>query len=192
MDYLEPILTRNGQAVQVRFLEVQDGDLLVDLFCRLSPATRYMRFHVPVVNITPEEIAEQLPQYTNVDRSNHVALLASVNGDGGETAIGVARFQRRPGAEEAEAAVVVCDDWQRHGVGAALLERLIQVALSAGVKRFCAWIQGSNRAAMRLVAGLRMKTTHHPGHGEDYIVMHLGVARPEPVEVSREDALIRR
>lgn len=192
MDYLEPILARNGQIVQVRFLEAQDGELLVDLFRRLSPTTRYKRFHVPVENFTAEEIAEQLPHYTNVDRSNHVALVALVSEEDGEAAIGVARFQRRPGVEEAEAAVVVRDDWQRQGIGAMLLDRLIAVALSAGIKRFCAWIQGNNRPAMCLVAGLRMKTTHHPDHGEDYIVMHLGAAQPEQSAASQESASVRR
>lgn len=169
-----PILTREGHQLQVRFLTRNDGDLLVELFRHLSPETRYQRFHIPVDDLSPEEIAAQLPNFTSVDRQNHVALIAVQVAGEQERPIGVARFRRRPGAEEAEVAVVVRDDWQRQGVGTALLERLAGVARELGIRRFVAWIQASNRAVLNLLARLKLPTETHTSLGAVQLIIQLG------------------
>jgi len=171
--HLAEFTAANGALIYIRFLTRDDGELLFDLFNRLSPNSRYQRFHVPRADVTEEEIRSQLPFYLSVDGVNHVALVAIAPEAEREVAAGVARFRRKPGAEEAEAAVVVADAWQRQGVGRDLLERLCEVAQAAGVRRLVAWVQASNRSALQLVASLGRRTEHHPEHGEDYLVMFL-------------------
>jgi GNAT superfamily N-acetyltransferase len=54
--------------------------------------------------------------------------------------------------EIAEVAVTVADDWQRRGLGRALLDRLTYRARQEGVRRFSALVQNDNRASLGLLA----------------------------------------
>lgn len=172
-DLLRPIEAHNGQVVAVRFLRPDDGDLLVDLVRRLSPDSRYSRFRVPMELVDPEEIRLRLPSYLDVDGVDHVALVAMVQEHDVERAIAVARFRRPPGASQAEAAVVVRDDWQGQGVGVALMMQMVDVARSLGIDDLLAWVQSTNRSAQRMVKALPFPTKHNLDHGEDYIVMDI-------------------
>lgn len=171
-DLLHPIACSRG-TVQVRFLEPSDGNLLLDLVQRLSPESRYHRFHVPVSFMTEKELRAQLPPYLDVDRTDHVALIALAQENGQDAAIAVARFKRGPQPDEAELAVVVRDDWQHLGIGVQLVTQAIAVARCLGIARFLAWVQGTNRAAQRLVARLPYRIEHHPQRGEDTIVLYV-------------------
>lgn len=184
-DLRPPLVTSDGRSVRFRFLTAEDGPFLIDLFHHLSPESRYQRFHIPVASLSPAELEAQLPPYLAVDRENHVAILALSEGTAGEDAIGVARFKRSlPQSEEAEAAIVVRDDWQRQGVGTALLELLVQAGSNAGVRRLTAWIQGGNRALLRLIAGLGLHTERKAQQGELFLVVHLGEAAPAEESVA--------
>lgn len=167
-----PIEARD-QVIRVRYLTPGDGDLLVNLVLRLSPETRYQRFHVSIDDVPMEEIRRRLPPFLDVDGVDSVALIALVDEAKGERAIGVARLRRRPGAQEAEAAVVVRDDWHRSGVGTALMRQLIEAARSLGITRFTAMIQAGNRAVHSLIRSMGIRFDSHIDHGEDYLVMYL-------------------
>lgn len=168
-----PIVAKNGQSLPVRFLTPKDGDLLVDLVQRLSRETRYQRFHVSAEQVPMEEIRRQLPGYLDVDGVNSVALMALAAEDGQERAVAVARFRRRPGQKEAEAAVVVRDDWHRQGIGSALMRQLMDVARTAGIERFTAMIQTGNRAVHAMIRAVGVPYESHIDRGEDYIVIYL-------------------
>lgn len=168
-----PITAKNGQQVRVRYLTPDDGDLLVNLVVSLSPEARYQRFHVSMDDVPMEEIYRRLPPFLDVDGVDSVALMALADESAGERAIAVARFRRRPGATEAEAAVVVRDDWHRQGIGSALMGQLIETALSLGITRFTAMIQAGNRAVHAMIKALGIDYQSQIDHGEDYIVMHL-------------------
>jgi RimJ/RimL family protein N-acetyltransferase len=62
------------------------------------------------------------------------------------------RLQDDP--DTAEVAVVVTDEWQRKGVGAALARRLADAARHEGVRRFTAVMQSDNLPAHRLMEHL--------------------------------------
>jgi acetyltransferase len=172
-DLLHPITTQHGHKLQVRFLTSDDGDLLLDLFRHLSPDSRYQRFHIVADHVSEQTLKGELPMYLDVDQRNHVALIAVVDQDGEEIPIAVARFRRDVDSDKAEAAIVVQDDWQRQGIGSALLEQLVSVGRAAGVRSFYAWIQGSNRAALRLSKGRDLPVQHHQERGEYYVIVQL-------------------
>lgn len=129
--------------VQIRPLTAGDRARLVDLFARLSPTTVYRRFHQPVAGVG----SAFLDRLLDLDGSAKVALAATY----GDDLIGVARYhQPRPG-EPAEAAVVVEDAWQRHGIGRRLLLALSAAAAGNGVAELHGSVQASNEALLRLV-----------------------------------------
>lgn len=168
-----PIVAKNGQQVRIRYLTPDDGDLLVDLVQRLSPESRYQRFHVSADDVPMEELRRRLPPFLDVDGVDSVALIALVDEPEGERSIGVARFRRRPGETEAEAAVVVRDDWHRQGIGSAMMSQLVAAARALGITRFTAMIQAGNRAIHAMIKALALPFESHIDRAEDYLVIDL-------------------
>ena len=68
--------------------------------------------------------------------------------------VGVARYARRPGADSAEIAVVVADDWQRQGLATRMCGALADLAATAGVRQFNLNMQADNSAVFRLARRL--------------------------------------
>jgi acetyltransferase len=167
------IVAKNGQQVRVRFLTPEDGDLLVNLVQRLSRETRYQRFHVSMDDVPMEEIRRRLPPFLAVDGINNVALIALVDDPKGERAIAVARFGRRAGEAEAEAAVVVRDDWHRQGIGSALMVQLVAAARSVGIVRFTGMAQAGNRPVHAMIKAVGLRYESHIDRAEDYLVIYL-------------------
>jgi GNAT superfamily N-acetyltransferase len=159
---------RTGQEVLVRPIRPQDSEGLLEGFQRLSPESRYRRFLAPL----PKLGRAQLRYLTDVDHHDHEALLAidpqTRNG------LGVARFVRsREDPAVAEVAVAVADDWQRRGLGTALLHELAGRAREEGIRRFSASVLAENAAVIEMVfkLGDTQVTARHEGVVE--LVMEL-------------------
>ncbi len=140
---------RADRAATLRPIEPGDRRRLIDAFYRLSEESRYRRFFAPV-----RELSDQSVDYlVEIDHHDHEAIVAIDPGT--DQLVGVARFVRQaPDSDRAEAAVVVADDWQGHGLGRALLERLAARAREENVARFTALVQTQNRRALEVLAEL--------------------------------------
>lgn len=119
---------------------------------RLSPDTRFQRFHAAVADLSPAQWA----YLTQVDGHDHVAFVAVTRepvGDvGAGRIVGVGRFIRsREVPTRAEVAFVVYDGAQGRGVGAALRDALIGAACERGVLTFRAHILVGNTSMRRLL-----------------------------------------
>lgn len=140
---------RDGRAVLVAPLHVDDRERFVEGMGRASAESLYMRFMAPVPRLSDS----QLRYLLDVDQRDHVALLA-VDEDSG-IAVGIARFVRdRKRPTVAEAAVLVVDDWQGNGLGKALCRLLADRAREVGVERFEATLLAENRPMMRILEAL--------------------------------------
>lgn len=129
--------------VELRPLTRRDKGRLARLFDRLSPTTIYQRFHQQIVTPSPS-LLEQLVRLDGVDS---VAVAATY----GDDVIGVARYHRPDPAEPAEAAIVVEDAWQRHGIGRRLLLALAGAAAANGLTELTGVTRTSNQALLGLV-----------------------------------------
>ena len=109
-------------------------------FDRISPESRYQRFHSHVTKLTDA----QWRYLTHVDGVNHVALVARLAGK----PVGVGRLILREGA--AEIAFLVDDDHQRCGIGSILRDHLLDIARERGIYRLQAHVLPSNIAMRRL------------------------------------------
>ena len=137
---------RDGAEIALRPIRPEDKALLMGSFERLSEESRYRRFLSPKNRLTPDELAF----LTEVDHRDHEALVA-VHPDR-EEGIGVARYVRSPhDPEVAEVAVTVADDWQKRGVGTALLAELVERARAEGIRRFSAVVHSQNRPMVELL-----------------------------------------
>ena len=97
---------------------------------------------------------------TEIDHHDHEALIAFDRQTGDP--VGVARYVRSPDdPARAEFAVTVVDDWQRRGVGTALLRRLSQRAREEGIETFTALLLAENhemRGLLEKLGGFRETT----------------------------------
>ena len=139
-------ISRDG-AVRIRPIASDDHDRLRDSHDRLSPESRYRRFLATKPHLTTDDTR----YLVEIDGCEHLALVATLPGVAGEPIVGVARCIRDPARREvAEVAVVVGDDFQRRGLGAALVMRLAQAAVAQGITRFQATMLADNLGVHRL------------------------------------------
>lgn len=118
---------RDGNLVDVRPLEHSDRAGLASAVARLSEDSRYQRFAAPKPSISERELDSLL----NIDHHDREALVAIDPRTG--HGVAVVRYVQVPGEPGAvEIAATVADEWQGHGLGSALLARLIERAADEG------------------------------------------------------------
>lgn len=164
---------RNGTPIRCRLIRPDDAPLLISLFQHLSPETRRRRFNVPLENLDRSRLVQEAQRLTDVDnRTVGGAILAFAGENGAEDLIGVARIGRMPttpASPEAEAALVVRDDFQGQGIGTALMSLLALLARRMEVTTLTASIQADNQALFALLRSLRLPLERHTSHGETTI-----------------------
>jgi RimJ/RimL family protein N-acetyltransferase len=168
--------TRDGRVVKIRLLHPEDTDLLVDFFHRMSPETRRRRFHITSEGLSEDFIEENARALANVDNLTQGGAVIALyeEEDGQEHIIGSARLARRPGrpdSPEAEAAIVVRDDFHGQGLGTELLRRMVLLARQMNVKTIIAVFEAENEGAIRLFRELGLPTKIDVSQGETTLRM---------------------
>lgn len=137
--------TIGGRPVLLRPVRPEDSALLRAALRRLSPESRYQRFHAHVSDLPPAAW-----QYlSRVDGHDHVAIVAIALP---ATLVGVARFIRLPKEPRAaEVAVTVVDEYQRKGIGTWLLDALSGGARERDIDELVAYALAENTAIRRLL-----------------------------------------
>jgi len=129
----------------LRPIAPDDKALLQAGVAALSPESAYGRFLTGKSSLTVGE----LRYLTEIDGIDHIALLV-LDGDDDLVAVGrIVKDPERP--DTAELAVVVCDAWQRRGIGRTLTREL---TLRSGVDRVSGTMLATNRAALALMRGI--------------------------------------
>jgi len=121
--------TDDGAMLLIRPIKPDDASLLVDFFNCLSAQTIFFRFLSHLRSLPPEWIEH----FTRIDYDRDVALVAVEKTDSREMILGVCRIMRSPGSTRGELAVVVGDQWQGYGFGAAVLRECIHIAREVGL-----------------------------------------------------------
>lgn len=147
----------DGTKVRIRPVEPADKPRLEIAMARLSAESIRRRF----LAAKPSLSAAELRYLTEVDGSQHIALVAVLDEDPEQIA-GVARCVRtEPGGEAAEFAIVVGDELHGQGLGTALATALAARARAAGIRRFEATALADNAAVAHLMEGLGARTAQH-------------------------------
>jgi len=161
----------DGRSVTIRPVHADDADALVQMHERFSARTVRRRFFTAMPHLSPE----QARRFSEVDGTSRVALVAQE--DSGAL-VAVARYdclpsqqarERGPATTSAEVAIVVSDEFQHHGLGVALLRRLITVARAHGVDHFTADVLMENRPMLATFRDAGLTYTAHAEAG----VVHL-------------------
>jgi len=156
----------SGQRLLLRPIHPQDGEVVQAFVRGLSPRSRYQRFQNAIRELGPE----LLRRAVHVDHRRHVALIAEVFEDGVETEVGAARYVADELGNVAEFALVVADAWQRRGVGSLLLEKLLRVARSRGVRRLRGDVLHDNEPMLAFARRHGFRIARDPGDARLLVV----------------------
>ena len=146
----------DGTKVHVRPIVPEDEPLLTEAVAAMSERTVYFRFFSPLKRL-PDALAHRLAV---VDYNDRFAIVGTTHKPGGkERIVGVARYDRAADTDVAETAVAVVDEFQRRGLGSALLTILGKVAHEHGIKTFTLIVLPENQQMLGLLR--KMGWIHH-------------------------------
>ena len=137
----------DGTKVLVRPIVPEDEPLLHKVVAAMSERTVYFRFFSPLKRM-PDALAHRLAV---VDYNDRFALVATDKPRGKERIVGVARYDRVVNTDVAEVAVAVIDEFQRRGLGSALMTILGKVATEHGIKTFTLIVLPENQQMLGLL-----------------------------------------
>lgn len=155
--WLQNMEFADGRPWTLRPIRPEDAQALQDFIRGLSEESRYMRFVSMMRELTPRMLA----RYTLIDYHRELALIATTHlpnpahrGHPTETIIGLAHYLRNPDGRGAEYALVIGDAWQRMGLGARLMRRLIEAASEQGLEYIDGLVLASNQPMLSLMTSL--------------------------------------
>ena len=138
---------RDGRDILLRSIRPSDRERMIAGLRRLSPASRYLRFHAPIDQLSDA----QLEYLTDVDHHDHEAIVALDLTDLEVPGVGVARYIREPYEPTvAEAAITVADEYHGQGAGTILLGALAARARDAGIEVFRNYVLDGNSAMLEV------------------------------------------
>jgi acetyltransferase len=146
-----------GVTVTVRPIRPEDAEMEASFVRNLSDDARHFRFMSGVKELT----REMLIRFTQIDYDRELALVGVVEREGKETQIAVARYVRAD-PESAQVSIVVADEWQGRGIGARLLELLMEAARARGLVRLEGEVLAENTAVRALLSRLGFSFRRDP------------------------------
>jgi acetyltransferase len=151
-----------GTRVATRPIGAHDKPALLAFFDRLSDESRRRRFLLTKPKLSTRDLAF----LTEVDQERHVAIVAL---DAEGAIVAVARYAAWPDAPgRSDIAVAVADEWHGHGLGSALVGRLVEHARIAGVQALTGSTLRENRPARSLLERLGFRPRGSSGGVVEY------------------------
>jgi len=149
----------DGSHVLIRPLRPQDREREKAFIENLSPATRHQRFLGEI-----KEVGEQLlNQLMDVGTPQRVAYVALVHDNGELREVGISRYaQVDDQPSHCEFAVTIADEWQGKGLGALLMQHLIDEARNNGFQQMYSVDSAANYSMRRLAKQLGMRSAIDP------------------------------
>ena len=138
--YESRLLLKNGAEVLVRPVVPADASLLLDMFHKMTPRSRYLRFMTNIKEL-PEGL---LQQFTHLDYHASFAIACLVEAVDQNEIIAVARYSHDPDEHIADLGVAVRDDWQNLGIGKSLLSKIIIIGKEHSISRFGSMMDPQN------------------------------------------------
>jgi ribosomal protein S18 acetylase RimI-like enzyme len=135
----------DGRRVEIRALRPEDRADFLAALRRTSAGSLYRRFF----GVRRDFSASEVDFFLNVDFVSQVALVAVVQEAGRDAIVGAGRYiVTEP--NRAELAFAVIDQYQRQGIGKALMRHLAAIAGEAGLEEIFAEVLPDNIAMLKV------------------------------------------
>ena len=146
-------LLTDGTTVEIRPPRPDDFDAVRDMHANMSPENLYFRFF-SMSRVAAEREAQRICREPSPDRG---ALLAVLDGQ----VVGCSSYDvANDGSKSAEVAMAVSDDMHSRGIGTLLLEHLVSLARSRGVRAFVAETLTENAPMLDVFAHAGLRAHH--------------------------------
>jgi acetyltransferase len=164
--------TADGTAVRLRPLRPDDLDRELQFIKGLSRETLYLRLQYSSSEVRRED-AERL---LDLDYRDRMAIAAVLGQPPEETFVGVSRYARIEGTDQADCAIVVADAWHGRGLGTELMRSLARAARMNGIRTLVGTSLGENQRihAWARRFGFNVSTEPNSG-GQVRITVDLGL-----------------
>ncbi|MET7372059.1 GNAT family N-acetyltransferase [Micromonospora arida] len=160
----------DGAEVAVRPASVHDLPGVVELHEACSPRSRQRRYLGGAALPQPARLRRLL------EPSRGLTLIASTTGSDGTAESVLAMANLLGEGDEAEVALLVRDDWQRRGLGSALLRRVVQHADRSGYAALVLHVQATNDPMLRTLHRLGRPAAAERDGGQLTLTVPLAVA----------------
>ena len=176
---LEQHVRFQGQPTLLRPIRPEDFAQYHQFLARIAPQDMRTRFFTAIRELPQRDLAH----LTQLDYEREMAFIAVAPEEGGSEAIlGVVQACTDPDNVEAEFAVLVRSDLKGQGLGATLLEKLIDYCRGRGTERLAGEALSQNARMLKLAEelGFRLQPV-----GYDLVAMRLALQpRPSALDVS--------
>jgi acetyltransferase len=164
--YVAPFTMKDGTQANIRPIRPEDEPLMVKFHAMLSERSVVMRYTY-LIALSERVAHERLVRICFNDYDRELALVADhVDPYNGQTEImAVGRTTKIPGTEDAEFAILVADAFQRRGLGAELLRRLMAVAKQEKIRHLKAEFLMDNTATRHMCEKLGFRIERVPEQG---------------------------
>lgn len=179
--YEAEVLLKDGSRIRLRPIKREDTERWLAFMSRLSPHTKYLRFH----HVTKDMSTEEAIRFCTVDYMNTFALVAEVLREQREDIVAVGRYYRLPGKHSAEVAFAIEDAYQGKGIGTKLMEWLVNVARDNGITSFEADVLAGNKQMMAVFRDYGFHVTS--GLEEETYQVTIPIARTKRVMKKEEE-----
>ncbi len=149
----------DGTPITIRPIRPEDAEGERAFVRDLSSQSKRFRFMQSIKELTPK----MLSQFTQIDYSREMALIATVPEGEGQLQLGVARFVINPDGKSCEFAIVVSDRKQNLGIGTRLMRSLIGAARGHGLKTMEGLVLADNRPMLDLMSDQSFSIKPMPG-----------------------------
>lgn len=156
--YSDVLRTRQGDAINLRFIEPRDTEELQHYFRSLSTRSRYNRFFGALSEL-PKGL---LSEFLDVGARERFSVVATKMVDGFETIVAEARYAFHVETSTLEFGLSVDDRWQGHGIATALLNNLECRAAALGAEHIFGDTLRSNQTMISLARKSGFAFVNHP------------------------------
>jgi acetyltransferase len=148
--------TRDGAQLCIRPLRPDDREREIEFINSLSERTRYYRLMTPLKFLPPH----LLDQLMDIDYDRRMAFVATIEHEGREQFIGIARYGETDRRNCVELGITVTDQWQRRGIARLLVAELTRFARWRGIRCLEGIVLPDNLAMIELAKSLGFHATH--------------------------------
>ena len=156
--YSDTLRTRQGEAINVRFVELRDTEELQHYFRSLTTRSRYNRFFGAISEL-PKGL---LSEFLDVGARERFTVVATKMVDGFETIVAEARYAFHVETSTLEFGLSVDDRWQGHGIATALMKNLECRAAALGAEHMFGDTLRSNETMISLARKSGFAFVNHP------------------------------
>ena len=156
--YSDTLRTRQGEAINVRFVEPRDTEELQHYFRSLTTRSRYNRFFGAISEL-PKGL---LSEFLDVGARERFTVVATKMVDGFETIVAEARYALHVETSTLEFGLSVDDRWQGHGIATALMKNLECRAAALGAEHMFGDTLRSNETMISLARKSGFAFVNHP------------------------------